>query len=222
MWIFFIILFSGGSLKKYTKVNSNGFVVGIIIPILVFFISMNITYAYFTASTSSKQASSTTAIIKISLNTTATPKLNSTEISDNTKVLPGDTLQVKAKVSNSVKSDVYVLLELIIWVKKSTDEEGTIKVQEFYTLNNSALELVTGTTDNYTNTAFTLTAETNTSEITFEHTFDFDEYDNTYKNAESIYRITAYAIQTTNVTNNAMGATDLLIQMAESNTLVVD
>ena len=86
---------------------------GIVMPILVFFISMGATFAYFTARTKGAESDSSTAIIQVNLDGT-TKKLNTSTITSTTRVVPGDELVINTKVKNTGTSSIYAIINFKI------------------------------------------------------------------------------------------------------------
>lgn len=228
----FIILSTGGSLKKYNRVNSNWMILGLVLPILIFFISMNIVYAYFTATATPAVSESKTGVIRIGFTETTTEKINSASIDASQLLVPGDNLEIDGAIENKGLSAVYSILKFDVEISKNN---STLKhITKYYTIKNVDLDAVTeednnlteiaGNEDNYTATAFYLEAanedKSNTYITPFKITYNFDGaiYGNDYQGANVNYTATAYAIQTVNLTDDAskeqMVATNLLMDNA--------
>ena len=182
----------------------------IVLPILAFFMSVNATYAYFTASASKQEATTTTGIIRIVFTDETSGLINSQPITDSVKVLPGDTLSVSGAVKNSGNASCYAILELKVEVKRTGESDAEAKRSKFYTFVGSTLTEIEEIENGYNAVAFTL-AVNETKNISFSYEFDVYEYDNTYKNASATYSLTAHAIQTANL-NDTTEVTRMLIE----------
>lgn len=192
---------------------------GIIIPFLVFFISMNTTYAFFTATATKKESTTTTATVQITFKTDGVSTVSASTESGEAMVIPGDTLTLTGSLTNVGSADAYAIMEFIVTVQKtgSTDIETVCK--KYYTFVDSTLTEITGTENNYSTNAGIITSNTSkhftsTNALTF--TFTGATYDNSYKNATMNYYINASAIQTANLasteTESAKVATNLLME----------
>ena len=92
---------------------------GIIIPFLVFFISMNTTYAYFTATASKQESSTNTATIRInfsdvgySATNTNNAIVSSSKTTSVRNILPGDTLKVNGSIITLGSASCYLIFEI--------------------------------------------------------------------------------------------------------------
>ena len=236
LFLRFIILKLGGSLKKYNKANSNWVFLGLVLPILLFFVGLNFVYAYFTASANPASSNGVTGIIRVGFtNNTTTKEINSASIGDTTKLVPGDVLTISGAVENKGSAPIYAVLNFEIKITKANNETETIS--RFYTMKDTTLTTLTGNESNllpisssgveneYLQTAFYLNEPTQEegedpvydfSPFKLTYIFDGDTYNNSYQDALVEYRATAYAIQTVNLTEDAtkapMVATHLLLQ----------
>lgn len=181
----------------------------IVLPILAFFVSMNATYAYFTSSVEKQSASNSTGIIKIIFTDETKELINTEEITESTKILPGETLRVSGAIKNSGTASCYAILKFNIKVKRSNETEAVDKLTKYYSFNNSTLTEIIATDDAYNVNAFTLNVD-QIKNIDIAYEFDFFEYDNTYKNATATYSLSACAIQTANLTD-VVEATRILL-----------
>ena len=177
-------------------------------PILAFFISMNATFAYFTSSVELDKSTSQTGVIKIAITDDTAWKVNSASISASTKLIPGDTLSVEGKVENAGNAQFYAILQLKINVKKVGEAVATTIGNKYYTYSGTTLkEIVVKGDGSVTSTAFIVDApnanktNTYTKAFSIPYTFDFYEFDNSYKNATVTYSVHAHAIQTKNLTD---------------------
>ena len=236
LFLRFIILKLGGSLKKYNKANSNWVFLGLVLPILLFFVGLNFVYAYFTASANPASSNGVTGIIRVGFtNNTTTKEINSASIGDTTKLVPGDVLTISGAVENKGTAPIYAVLNFEIKITKANNETETIS--RFYTMKDTTLTTLTsnesnllpisssGVENEYLQTAFYLNEPTQEegedpvydfSPFKLTYIFDGDTYNNSYQDALVEYRATAYAIQTVNLTEDEtkapMVATHLLLQ----------
>jgi len=204
-------------LKTYNNYTNHKILLGILLPILAFFISMNATFAYFTSSVEIDKSTSQTGTITIKITDDTAWKVNSSSISASTKLIPGDTLTVEGKVENAGSAQFYAVLQLKIDVTKSGETAATTIANKFYSFDNTTLkEIVSTGTDTLNVTAFTVDApnanktNTYTKAFSIPYTFDFYQFDNSYKNAKVNYYVYAHALQTKNI-NDATKATQMLI-----------
>ena len=133
IFFFFIILEIGGSLKRYNRFDHHMILLGIIIPFLVFFISMNATFAYFTATAAKNESSSETAMLKINFSADTVGEVYTSTQTKETKILPGDTLKVVGALENSGTADCYVVLEYEIKITKQNTSYTETVIKEYYT-----------------------------------------------------------------------------------------
>lgn len=189
--------YEGGSLKKYNGADYRWALFGIILPMIVFLLSLNIVYALFTASSTPISSSQTTAIVRIGFsNDTALNNVAVSSTSSNiTNLVPGDDLTLTGKVVNSGNSAIYFLLNLKLEIRKTTSNANTTILNKVYTISsNNIVEY------NSTNNA---AAASNTPNeefaFSFTHTLSTD-YGNEYQLAEITYTLTAYAVQQYNLT----------------------
>ena len=201
-------ILKGGSLKRYNAVNNKWLLFGLVIPILLFFLSYNAVFAYFTATAGEKQASTQTAIVKIGFKADengnyATHEVISSSATNNaSNLVPGDTLKANATVINTGNVNVYCIInfKLSVTKKSSTDEE--IIANDFYTFTSAGGQLVTPLTlkDTYTTEAACLIAPNAEVKLNVQTKFDGSTYGNDYVGADVKYTYTAYAIQTSGLT----------------------
>lgn len=219
MFVKLINLKIGGSLKKYNCIDKNWLILGIVLPILCFFVSMSSVYAYFTAQVSQREADFSTAVINIGYTNDTTAKIDNQSFTAETHLFPGQNLNITGKVKNIGTADMYTILKFDIYVTKVGEEEKNIHTK-FYTFDNSVLTELTfdPTTYETTQNALNLTYNKETAtgaEIAFalNYEFDFYEYDNSYQNASMRYELNAYGIQVRNI-ESANLAAELLIKKA--------
>lgn len=219
MFVKTINLKIGGSLKKLNSIDKNWLILGIVLPILCFFLSMASVYAYFTASVSQEEMDFTTAVINIGFTNDTTATINNQTFTAETKLLPGQTLNITGKVKNTGTADVYIILKFDIFVTKVGESQTNVH-SKFYTFENSTLTELTFDPSSYETAqgAYNLTYNKTTSigsEIAFalNYEFDFYEYDNSFQNADMHYEVNAYGIQVKNVDDASLAA-KLLIEKA--------
>ena len=192
---FTFILYSnceGGSLNKYNGVGYRWALFGIILPMIIFLLSLNVVYALFSASAAPIASAQTTGVIRIGF--TNDTKVNNVAISSTsstiTNLVPGDDITVTGKVVNAGNSPLYYLLNLKLQITKSGSASSTTILNKVYTMSsNNVVEY------NSTNNA-AASSSTQNEEISFSITHTLStEYGNEYQNAEITYIVTAYAIQ---------------------------
>ena len=180
---------------------------GLIIPILVFLLVFNGSYAYFTATAKAQNSTTTTAIIKIGFtDDIATTIKESGATVTRAKLIPGDSVTFKGTVQNTGTADLYAIVSYELEVIKTDNTSSVVKSGY---LNAVGSELVLG--DGVYTTAATLMAVNAINSFEVSHEFDFFEYDNTYKNAQVIFRAKAQAIQQSNIAS-ASAATFILME----------
>ena len=206
LFLLFIMLKVGGSLKKHNKCNKNMVLIGIVVPLLIFFAMINVTYAYFTARPLPFEGATTSGLVLVRLNGDIKTKINSTETTATSKLLPGDTLSVCGTVENAGTTAIYVLFELEILVTKQGSDDAEQEMLEYFTLVDGTATQINVTTNDdgtktYSSTAFYIESanEDKTNEFTkdFEisHVFDGEKYNNDYKNASVTYTLKVTSIQ---------------------------
>lgn len=175
---------------------------------------MNATFAYFTATARGSAGDTQTGIVKITL-TNSSSLINSTEIIETTKALPGDVISVNGNVQNQSSSKVYYILRFNISIVKSNETEVAFEDNAYYTFSSGALKLISSLSDGTYNYG-AATLESNTSSPTFNVSYklDFNTFDNSYKNATIRYRLTALAVQFANV-DNATSALEILMETTQ-------
>lgn len=175
--------------------------VGIVAPILIFLLSVNFTFAYFTATTQDdKTQDLKSGIIKI-----AFAQKNAAEMFGtgalNGELLPGDSITATATIQNHSNGAVFVVVSFK--VIQTLNGETTNLINSCYTYD-SLNKLTPITFDEETNTyspyAFVIDAPSNdvpvpTKNVTLTQDFDFFETTNSFNNAVVSYSIHAYAIQ---------------------------
>ena len=175
-------------------------VLGIIFPILVFFVFMNITYAFFTSTVKSSNDSTSSAILLINLsNESATVTTTASVLEE--KLLPGSTLTHSLQISNNGNVSFYAIIKMTIKLKKSTEESYSIIDSILTTYDFGENEFIETTLEDLldesktTKTAFLLESNQNL-DFTYSLTFDGNTYNNDYKKANILYEFEIYAIQT--------------------------
>lgn len=204
-------------MKTYNNFTNHKILLGFLLPILAFFISMNATFAYFTSSVELDKSTTQTGTITIKITDDTAWKVNSSSISASTKLIPGDTLTVEGKVENAGNTQFYAILQLKINVTKSGETTANTVANKYYTYSGTTLkEIVVKGDGSVTATAFIVDApnanktNTYTKAFSIPYTFDFYQFDNSYKNAKVNYYVYAHAIQTKNITNTTY-ATKMLM-----------
>ena len=198
-------LIVGGSLKKMNTANNKWVLLGIMLPLIVFLLAMNIVYALFTASSRTLASDgNTTAAVKIGFSQETT--LNNTPISSAsgtiTNLLPGDTITIAGAVENNGNASLYFIINFQLTITLSNTT--TTLTNSNYTFNGNTLVVLDGET--YTDA--TMLATNATKNFTLNYTLD-PNYGNTYQGVTLGYNLSGYAIQT--VGQTASGAATYLI-----------
>lgn len=194
--------------------NKKFVLLGLVLPILVFFISYSAAFAYFTATTN-QQTQSLSAIVKIGFQENQSAQKISHEVQTNgvtsasTYIMPGDTLITNSTIKNEGNVDVYSVFNFKITIEKK-DGTTVTDVDEYYTFttNGSISKLVA---DNGVYTQSACKMEPNqTVEISVSKYFKGSQYGNEYNNAKVTYTINALAIQTAGLGTPANAANMLI------------
>ena len=181
---------------------------GIVIPILLFFVAVNITFAYFTATTSSSASPSTAALV-IKFTDDTSIYANSIATSTDTLVLPGDTLNAVGSVKNDGNINAYVVLKLTVSIYKPNQATGLTVCNKIYSFANSTLQEVEQSGNTYSCDAFVLNSKASKN-FTIPYTLDFNQIGNDYQNGSASYAIEACAIQFSAISNSTEATTLLL------------
>lgn len=199
---------------------------------------MNTTYAYFTATADKFDSSTSTATIIINLSDLNENITNADDVIiynaddiDVRGVLPGDTFSASGVISNLGSAACYAIIEFKINVTKIGEDEPETVHTSYYTFAVDSTDPLTYTQTEITEAegVYSTTAgkietkqnETDTShtrEFNISYTFPVDEYNNDFKNAAITCYVSAYAIQTANLSANEAEApaeaTKLLMEIA--------
>lgn len=193
-------------MKKYTKINLKWFLWGIVLPICLFLLSYDLTYAILTSSAKSYDSSVTTGQIQLNLkDVNYTSPITASITTSISEITPDTFISLTGQVANVNDYDLYLILEFQV---KTTNE--TIK-QAFYTFNGTNQTEITLGSEN----AYLLskqTGSTPTINFSINYNVDFFDIDNTFQGRSIFVVVTAYGIQTQNIT--ATEATQILIQKA--------
>ena len=204
----FIILDIGGSLKKYTYSDSKWVLIGMIIPILMFFFALNSVYAYFTASLELDPTSFSTGNIVLTFTKDIETTQNSVAVVDGEMIYPGQTFDFAGTIKNSGNSPLYAILVWDVVVVDGEDE--TVIATEYYTPSGAKL---TKKADNtYTGAEEMAKDDTNSFNLTYSFGFNDSELDQ-YQGMEVKFVFNARGIQTDNVTQDV--ATQILVTMTD-------
>ena len=120
-------------MKRYNRVDRNTWILGILVPILLFFVSLNGTFSYFTASAQKHVSNTSTAILSIKV-VNDQVVVNSAAYTSQ-KIVPGDTLKFTGSLQNLSSIPVYVVAVLNTVVTKTNTESVTLT--KYYSRNNT-------------------------------------------------------------------------------------
>jgi len=205
-------------LKRYNSINKKFFLCGLVIPILLFFVSYSLVYAYFTSRIEGPSGNTSAALVKIGFVPDSNQNKVSHEIKTNTvtsseiKIMPGDTLVANATIKNEGTVKIYSILHYFVQAEKTNGEIVTIEDCFYNILNDGSTSKLVKNNGNYTDPAFMFEVAETVDVSIYTHFKSF-EFGNDFKNAKVTYSITAYAIQTVGI-GSAITATNL---MANSN-----
>ena len=186
---------------------------GIIIPVLAFFIAINAAYAYFTATTTTSVSSETAQLI-INFTDSTNVYADSEIITTSTLLLPGETISASGSVENPGNVQAYTIIKFEVLVTKLGAASSEVIEQHYYTISNSTLTEITENNDELSDTAFVLNPrDSQTFEV--EYVLDFNYFDNEYQQATVTYTLQACSIQTMLMTD-ATEATELLLERMAS------
>lgn len=206
-------------MKKYTKANFRMIFTCIILPIILFFITISSCYAFFTSQARKQYWQNTTALLQVSFNkNNHSISINSQTITANQEVLPGDKMEIKGTLENIGSTNAYCILVLSINITKTGSDSEDYTFAKAFSLSNSKFVEITGTENNYSIQAFTLECananKTNQYFINFAlpFTFDGETFDSTFEDADITYDVSAYAIQQDNIEGGLQSATNILME----------
>lgn len=200
-------------MKRYNRGSGYKVILGIILPILAFFVSMYGTYAYFTASTTQDSSKVSLGALKIRFSGDTSFTLNSQTITGSMTAFPGQQFKATAEIENSGDSQVFAIISFKLTVTKS-DLTTESPFNSFYTMtsdSNILIPIIENADGSYSQNAFVIDKSAKKS-FTFIYDFDFYQYGNEYKNARVAYELKAYAIQSANF-NTAKDATIALMEV---------
>ena len=160
--------------------------------VLVFLLSINSVYAYFTA-TANKNATINFATLTLEM-TDDDENIFTSDYFVETSLIPGDTIYFSdISVENTGTTSCYVLLKIDIGIKTKTENEPSIMVTEWYNLNGELVD----TSDFSLNEAGATLLES--EEVYYLEDFEFtipgDEVNDDYQGGTTEITITAYAMQ---------------------------
>ena len=189
-------------MKRYTRIDLNSIFIWIILPILLFFFSMNTVYAYFTATAKQQKANVTTATINVNFeNEEVSTKTEQNVITE--YVVPGSDIIYSGNVVNTGTIKMYCILEFNIMIN---DE---VICNSFHTATGTKL---TNNSTQFTSGA-TVIEKDGSSAFTLSYNLDGELYDETYMGATISMKVTAHAIQYAHVTD-AIEAVNLLVSVS--------
>ncbi len=205
-------------MKRYNAVNQKWILLGILIPIIIFYLSYGVVYAYFTATAKNTEGTITTGIIKVKFSDDAIISVADQAI-NNVSILPGDTVTISGSVVNDGTVSMYALLIVQVKVEESRQgEEITYTTVETAYYNAAGTKLVYDATNDIYTTGSTLIEKSANQGFSIEYTFEGENYGPEYQGKAIQVLVTARAIQTVNLddgvnTNDgyAQDATNILL-----------
>ena len=175
--------------------------VGIVAPILIFLLSANFTFAYFTATTQNdKTQNLKSGVIRI-----AFAQKNAAEMFGtgalNGELLPGDSITASATIQNHSNGAVFVIVSFKVIQTLNSVTTDLVNSCYAYDASNNLIPITFDEESNtYSPYAFIIDAPSSdvpvpTKNFTLTQDFDFYETTNSFNNAVVSYSIHAYAIQ---------------------------
>ncbi len=181
--------------------------VGLALPILFFFISMNVTYSFFTATAKKQVASTTIGTIRIGL-TNDQVQVNSEDF-DSQKIVPGDEISISARVINQGSAGIYAILKFTVNIV-ATDTSYNKNMSMFYSFDENGLVEILSSSG----TCFVLET-TQYQDFSISTDFSAVSYGNEFQQATVSITLSAYSIQTANLTL-AQATTELLTRATQT------
>ena len=192
-------------MKKYTYSDSKWVLLGMIVPILMFFFAMNSVYAYFTATATPQSASVSTGIIKLEFSEGINATQNSVAVVDGAIIYPGQSFNFAGTIKNSGNASLYAILVWDVVLVDGDSEE--VLLTEYYT---PAGVKLTKNLDNTYSSAQEM-AKNATQSFSLNYDFDFNEIGNDYQGKTVKFVFNARGIQTANISLSE--ATQRLVNM---------
>lgn len=200
-------------MKKYNRVNLKFFLVGIIVPLILFAFVCGGVYAWFTASTKEQIVNMNVGTVSITFDGNLEKEIVSS--SSNSKlnyILPGSQISLSGAVKNNGTGKVYAIIMIVVEGVKADNTTAVIS-KKYYTA--TGVELVAGSNGSYTLGATEIDAD-KTSAFTNTVAFGFFDYDDSWQGATVNITVTARAIQFQNIdkgsySSPAINATNLLM-----------
>lgn len=183
-------------MKRYNRVDRNTWILGILVPILLFFVSLNGTFSYFTASAQKHVSNTSTAILSIKVINDQVV-VNSAAYTSQ-KIVPGDTLKFTGSLQNLSSIPVYVVAALNTVVTKTNTESVTLT--KYYSRNNTTWVEIGVSNNKFNANSFEM-AKDATLSFSFEQLLDGDDFNNDYFGANVKFTLSVFAIQTANITH---------------------
>lgn len=181
-------------MKRYNRIDGNAWILGVLVPILLFFVSMNATYAYFTASTSELTANMSTAVVKIEF---ANDKIQVNTVDYDSQLLtPGDTIKFVGKIQNSDSAAVYAVVVLKTVITKASSDVVTLT--KYFTRSNNAWVELAIVNNAFNGNCFEMPKNT-VLDFVLDQTLDGADYGIDFMGAGVDFSVSAYAIQVANL-----------------------
>lgn len=191
---------------------------GLIIPIILFYLSFGVSFAYFTASAKSIDGEITTGIIKVAVTDEDGDTVSSASYIDTYSgyLLPGGLINIAGYLKNGGTVPMYALLEVAFMIENGEDNEGNKvfleKTVSYYTVGGAdgeeCDEMVLGAGDRYTTSSTVLQKD---DILPFSITYTISgEVDETDAGKEVRVKVVARALQFANVADG-VEATNILL-----------
>lgn len=179
---------------------------GMVIPLILFFAVINVTYSFFTSRAEASVSTPATGTLKISLED---PYAVSS--SGGYEVYPGEDLEIESTIENTGNTPCYSLLKFSVTITPEDNSVETLTESAFYSLdNNGNSKRVVKSGEDYviantsTNATAFLMEGGDSIDFVLTHTLDGETITNDYQNASIYYSISGFAIQATMTAENAV------------------
>lgn len=145
-------------MKKYNQANLKWVIIGIVLPILVFF-SVGGVLAYFSATIAPEQTTITAASVNLVFNpdVNSTSTLNSSgsaletsvyssrAVTHSSNIIPGDTVTINGSIKNNGNVPIYTILQFEVYITPKVyiaNSDSTFAANTFYSCVNGIYYLV--------------------------------------------------------------------------------
>lgn len=196
-------------MKKYNRANKNWFLLGILIPIVLFYLSFNVAYAFFTATAKTADGIITTGIMKVQFSEDSEIVMIDESI-ESVFVLPGDTLTITGAVENIGTVPMYALLEVTINIEESRNGQTINYVtaeKNYYRVDTNGTKIRYDLVNDVYITGCTLINQDVATDFSIDYTLHGESYGSEYQGKAMQVIVKVYGIQTVNLNDGVSGNT---------------